>query len=320
MATPCWCFLSSLLFAMVAVTQTVDAITESIKNTASEHFARNPITHPSGRHQRKLGALSKALDAGQPRNKPQHLMIKSLHDRPELKGFSPVCVEMGLRDKGNIGGHRERAFQGHGCLALEQKNVSPDSEMRVKGKRCHSAFAGHRTLALCGREDTTVSYDRSISSVTTVTREEHSSPPSLPSDLQEDSSLDKNVVSILGREFFHWDDWESARLMEKKNRQHIKSSSNGKQAMHLQTIISCEHHLDCVPEVGYVTGSCCNLRKHMCEVQNRGLNNKCYDNCMCKRGFQCLAKLHHNDRVIQKKGRCVHPEDINISHRIFTAI
>ncbi|XP_035378522.1 draxin-B isoform X2 [Electrophorus electricus] len=192
MATPCWCFLSSLLFAMVAVTQTVDAITESIKNTA---------------------------------------------------------------------------------------------------------------------EDTTVSYDRSISSVTTVTREEHSSPPSLPSDLQEDSSLDKNVVSILGREFFHWDDWESARLMEKKNRQHIKSSSNGKQAMHLQTIISCEHHLDCVP------GSCCNLRKHMCEVQNRGLNNKCYDNW-----FQCLAKLHHNDRVIQKKGRCVHPEDINISHRIFTAI
>lgn len=32
------------------------------------------------------------------------------------------------------------------------------------------------------------------------------------------------------------------------------------------------------------SGSCCDLRHHECSPYNRGLNNKCYDDCMCKEG------------------------------------
>lgn len=31
-------------------------------------------------------------------------------------------------------------------------------------------------------------------------------------------------------------------------------------------------------------GSCCDLREHICKPHNRGLNNKCYDDCMCTEG------------------------------------
>lgn len=37
----------------------------------------------------------------------------------------------------------------------------------------------------------------------------------------------------------------------------------------------------CAPSV---KGSCCDLRQHECKPHNRGLNNKCYDDCMCEEG------------------------------------
>lgn len=65
----------------------------------------------------------------------------------------------------------------------------------------------------------------------------------------------------------------------------------------------CDHHLDCLPgesparnqllgllSLGSqpchvcVEGSCCDLRLHECKLYNRGLNNKCYDDCMCEEG------------------------------------
>lgn len=35
---------------------------------------------------------------------------------------------------------------------------------------------------------------------------------------------------------------------------------------------------------GSLQGSCCDLRQHECKSHNRGLNNKCYDDCMCEEG------------------------------------
>lgn len=32
------------------------------------------------------------------------------------------------------------------------------------------------------------------------------------------------------------------------------------------------------------SGSCCDLREHECKPHNHGLNNKCYDDCMCEEG------------------------------------
>lgn len=31
-------------------------------------------------------------------------------------------------------------------------------------------------------------------------------------------------------------------------------------------------------------GTCCDLREHVCTPHNRGLNNKCFDDCMCMEG------------------------------------
>ncbi|RMB91723.1 hypothetical protein DUI87_31953 [Hirundo rustica rustica] len=58
-------------------------------------------------------------------------------------------------------------------------------------------------------------------------------------------------------------------------------------------------------------GSCCDLREHLCKPHNRGLNNKCYDDCMCTEGLRCYAKFHRNRRVTRRKGRCVEPESVN---------
>lgn len=106
-----------------------------------------------------------------------------------------------------------------------------------------------------------------------------------------------------------------------------------------------------------VAGSCCNLRNHTCDIHNRGLNNKCYDNCMCEEGEQefylyikmfnlkknvkggytyyfssfenvhdvftglrCFAKLHRNDHIKGKKGQCVDPEGVNLNHGMFIVV
>nr|5Z5K_B Chain B, Draxin [Rattus norvegicus] len=63
----------------------------------------------------------------------------------------------------------------------------------------------------------------------------------------------------------------------------------------------CDHHQDCLP------GTCCDLREHLCTPHNRGLNNKCFDDCMCTEGLRCYAKFHRNRRVTRRKGRCVEP-------------
>ncbi|MBN3286434.1 DRXIA protein, partial [Polyodon spathula] len=50
----------------------------------------------------------------------------------------------------------------------------------------------------------------------------------------------------------------------------------------------CDHHLDCLP------GSCCDLRQHVCKPHNHGLNNKCFDNCMCEEGESQAAQTWHS--------------------------
>lgn len=44
-------------------------------------------------------------------------------------------------------------------------------------------------------------------------------------------------------------------------------------------------------------GSCCDLREHECKPHNRGLNNKCYDDCMCEEG-ECHVSLRTIQNVI----------------------
>ncbi|XP_006165543.1 draxin-like [Tupaia chinensis] len=67
----------------------------------------------------------------------------------------------------------------------------------------------------------------------------------------------------------------------------------------------CDHHEDCLP------GTCCDLRGHLCTPHDRGLNNKCFDDCMCTEGLRCYSKFHWNCRVTRRKGHCVEPETAN---------
>ncbi|MGH0176458.1 UNVERIFIED_CONTAM: hypothetical protein FKN15_072365 [Acipenser sinensis] len=76
----------------------------------------------------------------------------------------------------------------------------------------------------------------------------------------------------------------------------------------------CDHHLDCLP------GSCCELRQHVCKPHNRGLNNKCYDDCMCEEGLRCYAKFHRNRRVTRRRGRCIDPESADNDQGSFMTV
>ncbi|TNN38280.1 Draxin-B [Liparis tanakae] len=67
-------------------------------------------------------------------------------------------------------------------------------------------------------------------------------------------------------------------------------------------------------------GSCCDLRQHECQPHNRGLNNKCYDDCMCEEGFRCYAKFHRKRRVTRRRGRCVVPETVSSDQGGFITI
>ncbi|XP_015275369.1 PREDICTED: draxin [Gekko japonicus] len=113
-----------------------------------------------------------------------------------------------------------------------------------------------------------------------------------------------DVMPTLDMTLFDWTDYEDLRLdmwpsSQKKEKQQSKAGGNETTPAEGEP---CDHHLDCLP------GCCCDLREHLCKPHNRGLNNKCYDDCMCAEGLRCYAKFHRNRRVTRRKGRCVEPE------------
>lgn len=60
-----------------------------------------------------------------------------------------------------------------------------------------------------------------------------------------------------------------------------RSKSQFAQLFFLQITVNIVHMTTCACSV---KGSCCDLRQHECKPHNRGLNNKCYDDCMCEEG------------------------------------
>ncbi|XP_020037223.1 draxin isoform X2 [Castor canadensis] len=120
---------------------------------------------------------------------------------------------------------------------------------------------------------------------------------------------DGEVMPTLDMALFDWTDyedlkpevWPSAKKKE-KHQGHLFSDGNETSPAEGEP---CNHHQDCQP------GTCCDLREHVCTPHNRGLNNKCLDDCMCMEGLRCYAKFHRNRRVTRRKGRCVEPETAN---------
>ncbi|KAM8927035.1 draxin [Pelodytes ibericus] len=123
-----------------------------------------------------------------------------------------------------------------------------------------------------------------------------------------------DVTPTLDMALFDWTDYEDMKpdmwpSPKKKGKLREKFNTTS-----LAEEEPCDHHLDCLP------GSCCDLREHLCKPHNRGLNNKCYDDCMCSEGLRCYAKFHRNQRVTRRKGRCVDPESINKDQGSFISV
>nr|XP_036856080.1 draxin [Manis javanica] len=120
---------------------------------------------------------------------------------------------------------------------------------------------------------------------------------------------DGEVMPTLDMALFDWTDYEDLKpevwpSANKKEKHGGKLSTDGNETSPTEGE-PCDHHQDCLP------GTCCDLREHLCTPHNRGLNNKCFDDCMCVEGLRCYAKFHRNRRVTRRKGRCVEPATAN---------
>nr|XP_060614738.1 draxin [Anolis sagrei ordinatus] len=135
-----------------------------------------------------------------------------------------------------------------------------------------------------------------------------SAPPSVPGSPPQATSPrpkarprpEGEVLPTLDMALFDWTDYEDLRSEMwssggKKGKWRRRPGGNETEGE------PCDHHLDCLP------GCCCDLREHLCKPHNRGLNNKCYGDCMCTEGLRCFAKFHRNRRVTRRRGRCLEP-------------
>ncbi|NXG19571.1 DRAXI protein, partial [Grallaria varia] len=146
-------------------------------------------------------------------------------------------------------------------------------------------------------------------------------PPVLPATSPRSQARlrqDGDVMPTLDMALFDWTDYEDLKpemwpSAKKKEKRRSKSFNSGNETVTAEGE-PCDHHLDCLP------GSCCDLREHLCKPHNRGLNNKCYDDCMCTEGLRCYAKFHRNRRVTRRKGRCVEPESANGEQGSFISV
>ncbi|XP_029357842.1 draxin [Echeneis naucrates] len=161
------------------------------------------------------------------------------------------------------------------------------------------------------------------SSMVTTAMNEH--PPTLPpaSTKPQRSGQGEGqgeVMPTLDMALFDWTDYEDMKPVDtwppskRRDKKKSKNLSSGNSSVDADTIEPCDHHQDCL------LGSCCDLREHKCKPQNRGLNNKCYDDCMCEEGFRCYAKFHRKRRVTRRKGRCVVPESVSSDQGTFITI
>ncbi|XP_051518232.1 draxin-B-like [Myxocyprinus asiaticus] len=320
-----WYFCPFLLIDLVTMTLS----TETAQNEAKEIFSDKAIIPPRPEasihqhsHHRKHRGQKERMVAGQLRKRPHITVIHTQNEGPELEGLSPVRLEMEPKDKRRVMSLRKRTFMGFDSLIPEQMNISPGAEIPEKVMRHptgHKSLHNKEPVFLAG---TIGSF---ISPVAAAVSGKPFTQPTPTSKPQVRSNSGGDVTSTLNMAFFDWTDYGDMRHTHKQQSfkkrakwnpcsdiQPTKSTSSGN--VTLSPDENCKHHLDCLP------GSCCNLRNHVCELHNRGLNNKCYDNCMCEEGLRCYAKLHRHYRITRKKGQCIDPEGVKLNHGMFIIV
>ncbi|XP_018606114.2 draxin-A [Scleropages formosus] len=220
--------------------------------------------------------------------------------------------------------HRGPVRHGKGDLAQVMLASDPREAEIFEDQSLRVASTGNNALPSVTPSTAVVS--SSISLVTTVTCEEPkvlpqvSTKPQKPPAVPASWKAQGEVMPTLDMALFDWTDYEDLRPADtwrdprKKDKRRSKNLKPGNMTMDREAMKLCDHHLDCRP------GSCCDLRNHVCTPHNRGLNNKCYDDCMCEEGFRCYAKFHRKRRVTRRRGRCVEPESADREQGAFITI
>ncbi|XP_051529233.1 draxin-like isoform X2 [Myxocyprinus asiaticus] len=278
-------------------------------------------------------------------------------DGQSLEGLSPVRLEMGPGDQVRAGGHdevsgpahmrrgnpptegeftRKGRRHGHGHLAEHRKQGGRREKGRAKGVlydpepqlgsllKDMKAFEDDSYTSLPNHDNAhPTDVPSSVSPILATTADNEHPPTLAPASTKPQSGRGKaqgEVLPTLDMALFDWTDYEDMKPVDswpsskRKDKRRSKNKSNGNSTLDADVIEPCDHHLDCLP------GSCCDLREHECKPHNRGLNNKCYDDCMCEEGLRCYAKFHRKRRVTRRRGRCVEPERANSDQGAFITI
>uniref|UniRef100_A0A4W5RX32 Draxin n=1 Tax=Hucho hucho TaxID=62062 RepID=A0A4W5RX32_9TELE len=320
-----WCLPLALLFSTLAISHNAEPGSTHAKRRLAQPSpgSGNALQYPDQGiqshghgHGRERGGghggqgfrgAKASSGAGLLSRRPLHPAARPEDDGTGLEGLNPVRLEMGPvgreQEKGRGGfrnpshardnhplGPRKGRGQGHGHHFDQRRHGG----RRDKG-RLTKGFLPEPELTL---------------------------PTEPPSPIYKSGrgKMQGEVMPTLDMTLFDWTDYEDMKPVDawpssrKKDKRRSKNLSSGNVTVDTDGIEPCDHHLDCLP------GSCCDLRQHECKPHNRGLNNKCYDDCMCEEGFRCYAKFHRKRRVTRRRGRCVVPESANSDQGAFITV
>ncbi|XP_041946622.1 draxin isoform X1 [Alosa sapidissima] len=213
------------------------------------------------------------------------------------------------------GGRKEKARHGE---VREGSGFPPELELKDRDMLVERLSTPNQSPALPSRDPSPASRIP----VAMVTSEHFPTLPPASTKPQKSGrgKAQGEVMPTLDMTLFDWTDYEDMKPVDswpsskKKDKRRSKNLSNMNVTVDADVIEPCDHHLDCLP------GSCCDLRQHECKLHSRGLNNKCYDDCMCEEGLRCYAKFHRKRRVTRRKGRCVEPESANSDQGAFITV
>ncbi|XP_076863872.1 draxin isoform X2 [Brachyhypopomus gauderio] len=335
-----WCLCSVLL---VTTLTSSSQSSENLRSGTRRGQSQAPLSRSNVAQEPNL----QSLRTGHLSRPPVWPAARPEDDTPGLEGMSPVRLEMGPMEnararEGGRGGYRGAShmkdnhspgggFPRHGRRQghqLEHRRHGRRDKTRQKGLGSLMKGVGgpdHNPFTLTPNHDPATpagvpSPTFRIPVATATNEHPPTLPPAATKPQAERERGQGEVLPTLDMAMFDWTDYEDMRPVEnwpsnkKKDKRRSKNLSSTNMTVGGDVIEPCDHHLDCLP------GSCCDLRQHECKPHNRGLNNKCYDDCMCEEGLRCYAKFHRKRRVTRRRGRCVEPESADSDEGAFITI
>ncbi|XP_031421408.1 draxin-A-like isoform X3 [Clupea harengus] len=328
-----WCFFSPVLLATLTMMHSDKAQPVKTENgpVVSHGFAvpaqnTGPSAHRSLHRRRHRGRRGeeRAVLAHGGSLEPDYWPLQG---GAEVEGLTPVRLELGSSAWGDTGGsegseerphgHNVGHKRRHGGDWHRPKHTTDDCIWREKG----SAREHNHSIHPLDRQKVLERPNSTTSETSMINEERNAQSPPLTKPQQVEGEAQRDLAPRLHMVLFDKTDSKDTRPLNtgpshtNTDKENALEGKRGNQTdTDRGTTVPCDHHVDCP------LGSCCDLRKHICEVHNRSLNNKCYADCMCEEGFRCYTKFHRDQRVKQKRGRCVDPDTVNTNLGAFITV